>query len=521
MTTFLGTLRGDQSEQVVEAPAKSRTRINRLGGGRNLGRGFGTATGALAAADKDRLTAGWTTTPMNSHELVERCWEPVCARGREAAWNKAHAKKFIRLCKNNIVGPSGVQVSPTVSLADNKPDDLARTALKKAFEMWGDDPEVTGQLSWLDLQNTILRTLVSDGEVFVRRLKGKKYGKYRYQLQLIDSTRIPIKLKKELPNGNKVFAGIEYTPFGRPVAYYVTNEAPHMYGVTSYQEEVRIPADEMIHLFVVEMIGQKRGFSWVAGSLPLLHHLDKYTEASVVNARIGASKQGFFEQDPEYIEVPDDEDDEEDIPMDAEPGTFDVLPVGYKFSEWNPQFPQGEYEGFVKTNLHIVAADYGVSYASLSGDLTSVNFSSIRFGVLPEQDFYLSLQNWLIKRFYKVVYTEWVEQAVLHKAVRIGNTPLKLERIDQYVQAVYQGRRWKYVDPTKEVNSERLQHKGMLKSISQTIRERGDDPEAVFNELAEDVERIAKAVGVSKEDVAVLLGLNLTTKGQSNATKTN
>ncbi|WP_430735162.1 phage portal protein [Halodesulfovibrio aestuarii] len=509
--------RGNSETELV--PASSGTpmpKVNRIGGGRNLGRGFGTATGALAAADADRLTAGWTTTPMNPNELVERCWEVVCARGREAARNKAHAKKFLRLCTTNIVGPSGVQIAPSVTLADGKPDELARKALKEAFTKWGEDPEVTGLLSWHDVQNTIMRTVASDGEVFVRRLKGKQYGKYHYQLQFIDPTRIPIRLKKELPNGNRIFAGIEYTPYGRPVAYYVTNEAPHMYGVTSHQEATRISADEMIHLYVLEMIGQKRGFSWLAGSLPLLHHLDKYTEASVVNARVGASKMGFFEQHPDFAEVPDDDEEEEEIPMDAEPGTFEKIPLGLSFKEWNPQFPQGEYEGFVKTNLHIVASDLGVSYASLSGDLANANFSSVRFGVLPEQDFYLSVQSWLIRRFYSVVYRDWVEQAVLHKTVRIGTTPLRLERIDQYEQAVYQGRRWKYVDPTKEVNSERLQHKGMLKSISQTIRERGDDPEAVFNELADDVERIASAIGIQKEDVAGVLGLNITSKGQPN-----
>lgn len=192
-----------------------------------------------------------------------------------------------------------------------------------------------------------------------------------------------------------------------------------------------------------------------------------------------------------------------------------MLPVGYKFAEWNPQFPQGEYQQFITTNLHIIASDLGVSYASLSGDLSQVNFSSIRAGVLPEQDFWMDVQEWLKDRFYSVVYRDWVEQAVLHKAIRIGNTPLKLERIEQYEQAKYNGRRWKYVDPIKEVNAERLQHKGMLKSISQTIRERGDDPEEVFKEIAEDIECVAKEIGVSAEAAATLLGF-VVNKGKPN-----
>ncbi len=513
--TLLGTLRGERAEPVVIDAIPSRTQMNRLGGGRSLGRGLGTATGAFAAADSDRLTAGWTTTPITPQFLVEQCWQPICARGREASRNKPHAKRFLRLCTTNVIGHRGMQISPAVSY-NGKPDELAREALKEAFSEWGKDPEVTGLYSWRELQKLIARTVPTDGEIFIRKLRGKQFGKYRYQLQVIDPTRVPYNFKKDLSNGNRVFAGIEYTPYGRPVAYYVTNEDPHyMYGVTSYQEATRVPAEDIIHLFAAEMIGQKRGFSWLAGSLPHMHHLDKYTEASLVNARVGASKQGFFELNPEHLDLPDDEDDEEDIPMDAEPGTFDVLPLGYKFAEWNPQFPQGEYQQFIVTNLHIIAADLGVSYASLSGDLSETNFSSIRAGVLPEQDFWMDVQEWLIDRFYSVVYQDWVEQAVLHKAVRIGTTPLKLECIDQYEQAKYNGRRWKYVDPVKEVRAERIQHEGMLKSISQTIRERGDVPEEVFKEIGEDIERVAKEIGVPKEAAAALLGVVMS-KGQSN-----
>lgn len=497
--------RGNTSSALMPANSGApMPTVKRFGGGRNLKRGMGNATGAFAAADTDRLTASWAKTPMSPYELVERNLQIVCARGREAARNKPHAKKFLRLCTTNVIGHKGMQISPTVS-HNGKPDIAARNALKDAFTEWGKDPEVTGLYSWHDVEKLVLRTVATDGECFVRELRGKDFGKYRYQLQIIDPTRVPVRDKRELSNGNRVFAGIEYTPYGRPVAYYVANEDPHYYGTTSYQKADRIPAEEIIHLFVPEMVGQKRGFSWLAGSLPHMHNLDGYTHASLINARVGASKMGFVEADPEYIEVEDD--DADDIPMDADPGTIDILPAGYKFTKWDPQFPQGEYQQFITTNLHIIAADLGVSYASLSGDLSQVNFSSIRAGVLPEQDFWMDVQEWLKHRFHSVVYPNWVEQAVLHKTIRIGTSPLKLERIDQYEQAKYNGRRWKYVDPTKEVNAERLQHKGMLKSISQSIRERGDVPEDVFKEIAEDVERIATEIGVPKEAAAALLGI--------------
>ncbi|GAB6178590.1 phage portal protein [Desulfobaculum senezii] len=475
--------------RAVEAdPAPRRRTLPPRFGRRN----YGAESGSFDAASANRTTAGWTSEPMSASVLVERSWRVLCARGREAANNIDHGKRFLRLVRTNVVGPRGVAVVPTVQLADGSPDALARQALSDAWKHWGQNPEVTGTLTWRELQGLSVQTVARDGEVFVRRLRGRRFGAYHYQLQLIDPVRVPVQMREKLTNGNRIRAGIEFTPEGRPVAYYLRGDQDDYisgvdYGGARYE---RIPAEEIYHLFVPEMINQPRGVSWMGTALTRMHHLSRYETAAVINARIGASKMGFFESDPE-MEVPefDDDEDEEVFPMDAEPGTMERLPYGYKFRAWDPQYPQGEFGVFVRSCLQSISAGLGVSYASLSGDLSGVNYSSIRAGVLDERDQWMDLQQWFIDKLVQPVFEDWIATAVLAGAIKIGLTPLRAERVEQYKRARYQARRWQWVDPQKDVKAAREAQNGLMRSVSDTIREQGRDPEEVFEEIKEDRDR--------------------------------
>lgn len=495
--SFLDFFRGNT------APEEPQKKVARFGQGKNinprrmLSRGYGSATGNFESANTDRLNTGWTTEPINALQLVERNWTILCARGRECAFNTMHGKRFLSLVKKNVVGPAGVAVTPSVKGLDGKADKLARKAIIDAFKDWGKSPEVTGIHTWRTLQSLIAETVARDGEVFIRKFKGRKFGKYRYQLQLIDPVRVPVTYREKLSNGNRIRGGIEFTSYGKPVAYYIRSDADDIYSgiVHNSANYERIPAEEIIHLFLPVMISQPRGLSWMGTALRRLHQLNKYEDAAVINANIGASKMGFFETTPEAdIDEGDFDEDEDydDFPLDADPGTFEKLPVGYRFAKWDPQYPQGEFEGFYKTILHVVAAGLGVSYSSLSGDLSKVNYSSSRAGAIDERDLWIDLQSWFVEKLVQPVFEDWVSVAVLAQAITIGLTPLRAERVDQYKKARYQGRRWKWADPQKEVSASRDEQDGLMKSTSSAIREQGGDPDEVYEEIAEDRQKWAE-----------------------------
>ena len=54
---------------------------------------------------------------------------------------------------------------------------------------------------------------------------------------------------------------------------------------TGGMETVRVPADEVIHLFRPLRPGQIRGEPWLARALVKLHELDQYDDAELVRRR--------------------------------------------------------------------------------------------------------------------------------------------------------------------------------------------------------------------------------------------
>src|SRR5690606_11543503 len=185
-------------------------------------------------------------------------------------------------------------------------------------------------------------------------------------------------------------------------------EATYYQGGKKY---VEIPAEQIVHLFRTEMVGQKRGLPWTATSLFRAKHLGAFEEAAVVNARVGAAKMGFIQWEEGF--GPKFEDGEDVPEIDAEAGVFETLPEGARLEKWEPQFPSGELAIFSKHMLRGMAAGFGVPYNELAADLEGVNFSSIRQGTLDSREHWKELQEWLIEQLVHPVFEAWLERALL------------------------------------------------------------------------------------------------------------
>src|SRR5690606_9806993 len=109
------------------------------------------------------------------------------------------------------------------------------------------------------------------------------------------------------------------------------------------------------------------------------------------------SHMAFFKPDPDHPGFdPTRGEDPGEIPMEAEPGTFGRLPVGYSVEEWDPNHPNTAFAEFDKAVLRSIAAGLDVSYNSLAADLSDANYSSRREGKLDERSVWAGLQQWMI-----------------------------------------------------------------------------------------------------------------------------
>jgi lambda family phage portal protein len=269
------------------------------------------------------------------------------------------------------------------------------------------------------------------------------------------------------------------------------------------KQRVRVPASEIIHAFIPLRVNQTRGIPWMAPSMIEMNMLVGYKEAEVVAARVSAAKMGFFvsqtgEQYTGDASLTASNTDANLQPnmgpqlMDANPGTFESLPAGMDFKTWDPQHPNSSYDAFCKGSLRGIASGLDVSYSSLGNDLESVNFSSIRAGLLDERDTWKLLQMWLIDSLCKPVYRGWLPNSIVG-----GALALDASNIAQYSKsAAWHPRGWDWVDPLKDVQAASLAVQNGFSTRARELASKGLDFEEVISELASE-QTVIEAAGLT------------------------
>ena len=472
--------------------------------GKTGGRVFRNAVRWFKGGSHDRLTSAWPSTPLPADMIIERYQRTLVARSREQCANNDYARNYLRMNHQNVVGPQGVMLQAQIRNAQGKLDNKVCDAVESAFLQWNKKTfcDIQGKKSWRSIQRACVVSAAKDGEFFVRIIRGKDAGNYGFALQMLDPQRCPVMYSSKLKNGHFIRQGIEFNAYGKPLAYYfdanTEEESQYRVGSGNY---IRIPAEEIIHGFLEDIVGQKRGLPWTATSLFRMRQLSEFEDSAITNARISANKMGFIQWDKD-ASGPEFDAEQDEIVIESQAGEFPVLPQGAQLKEWNPNYPTGEFLPFHKAMLRSMAAGMGVLYNNLASDLEGVNFSSIRQGTLDEREHWKELQQWLIESLIEPVYTAWLEYALLKGVIKKGSVPLKATDIERYMDVSWQPRRWAWIDPSSDVSAAEKSKNNMLTSAGAIIREQGKDPQTIWAEIARDTRAMIDelvAQGISKE----------------------
>jgi len=449
---------------------------------------------SFAAARTDRLVASWTQQDETNNQSLVRSLRTMRARSRDFARNNEYGRKFFGLVKTNVVGHAGFALKFDCRYPDGKPDTSDGDKLLRAYKRWAriGQFEVTGRLNEQMFDALAIAMIARDGEVLIRLVEGRDRGVHQFQLQLLPGHLLDELHNRDLANGNRIRMGVEFDGFMKPVAYHLRLQPINAdLNGSSVQRYERVDAAEMLHLFVPEEVDQWRGAPWAFVSLRDAHQLDKFDEAALVAANVGAAKMGFFQQADGAEGTPISADpvtdgngqDTGDLITEAAPGQFDVLPEGYTFKSYDPAYPHEVYDPFVKAVLRRLATGLGTSYHSISGDLTDVNFSSIRSGTLDEREAWKMLQGWYIAAGKERIVSAWLARALLFDEELRA---LPYSKFDKFNCPVFGGRRWDWVSPKDEVSAQTEAVALGIKSRAQIIRESGQDPDQVWAELKDE-----------------------------------
>lgn len=450
---------------------------------------------AYAAANSSRLFSDFGESERSADSEIKPVLKKMRARSRDLARNNEYVKGYLDLLKTNVVGDKGFSLQVKALDSRGMLDQLGNQEIEMAWWDWCQmgNPTVDGGRSFVDLQKLVISAVARDGECILVKHRGRDF-KHSIAYQVLEADQLDVEKSERLANGNEVRMGVELNRYKKPVAYYFLNYHPGDYDFTTQsvsKKHTRVLAENVIHIYDPLRAGQTRGEPWISSAVPALKQLSAYREAAVINARIGASKMGFFTSPGGDGYVPDDVDDQGIPTMEVEPGLFQQLPKGMEFSAFDPTYPNNEFHAFHKSILKGIATGLGISYVSLSNDLESTSYSSIRQGALIERDSYRSMQQFMIDHFIMKVYRSWLESAM-----EMGFIRLPLRTFDKFYSASsFRGRAWSWVDPVKEMNAAVTGVQNGILSIQDVATQYGKDAEELMAEIQRD-KALAEQFGV-------------------------
>ena len=141
--------------------------------------------------------------------------------------------------------------------------------------------------------------------------------------------------------------------------------------------------------------------------------------------------------------------------------------------------------------LRSIASGLNISYHSLSNDLSSVNYSSIRQGALEDRSSFALHQQLLIDHFIEPVYRSWLEMAI-----STGYINLPINKYNKFADSVsFIPRSFPWIDPLKEMQAHILGLQNGTTTYSDIASNAGRDVEELFEQHQKEAE-LANLYGI-------------------------
>ncbi|GHU19508.1 phage portal protein [Alphaproteobacteria bacterium] len=441
------------------------------------------ASAPYDGAGHGKRLGNWYPSSSSINTLLASSLSTLRTRSHDIVRKNPYASNAIDSIVSNCIGTG---IKPQSKAKDSE----FRRNVQDLWLSWTDEADSAGVVDFYGFQSLVLRSVIECGECFVRLKIDKKNATVPLKLQVLESEHLDSSKDQALPNGNIIRSGIEFDKTGKRVAYYLYKEHP---GENSFQllESVRIPASEILHIFKPLRPGQIRGEPWLSNVLLKLHDLDQYEDAELVRKKTAAMFAGFVTRlDSETDMFGEGNANEHGAAFAGlEPGTMQFLDPGEDVKFSSPADVGGTYEVFIKQQLRAISVGLGITYEQLTGDLSDVNYSSIRAGLVEFRRKCTSLQhNLIVFQLCRPIWNKWIELAILSDAIKCPNDPTF-----SLVKWIPQGFAW--VDPLKEQNAQMNAVRCGFKSRAEVVSELGYDIEEIDAEISADNER-AKKMGL-------------------------
>ena len=455
------------------------------------------------AAKHDRTNASWLASNSSADMELQSAASTIRARARDLVRNNAYARGVMKALVRNVVG-CGFKPQARIDGQEE-----ANREIEAVFGRWARVADAAGRLTLWEIQQLAYQEVKEAGECLIHftRLENDRARPVSLAIEMIDADRIADDMqtfRKSEQTENEIRRGVEVDSLGRPVAYYIYPYHPNdINGLWSTPQ--RVPADECLHLYKIDRIGQTRGVSMFAPVVGWLKQLGYYVDnelqaSAVASCFTAAIKTLGGPADGGLLDTIDSDNTDTDGNTFEylQPGMVARLLPGEEIETINPSRPNSSADAWINLMLRSIAVGSGLSYERMARDYTKTNYSSARSSDLEDRKEFRAEQEWLVHHLCEPIYERFIEAAVAEgKLEGLGAEEL-MEDYAGYTSHVWQRPGWEWVDPTKEAQASVLALEANLTTLADELGQRGRDLNDTLEQRAKERELI-DALGLAPE----------------------
>lgn len=449
----------------------------------------------LAKAMKDASLSNWGVSRLSAIAAVRRIVgvSPL-------------AQAFLNASRAGVVGST--TPTPNFSAVKNKKD---RPKLQELWAKFAEEPTTEGTDNLAGVLRALFSSMLVDGRVFciLRRHEDYPCGLALMPLErdwLADQSSNG---EEHEYGGRKAVNGVirsvsgridSYVFYGKLSAEEVIRERSQyrtiqIFGQNDRKDARIIPASQVIDMFDARFASDYEGaISHLLPALRKMQSIARLDDALVTAMETSATLYGFITKDkeaPADATLAEEEgDDYVENPDEFQAGVIEHLTRGSDFKEFKINAPSGDISKYRSEIIMNIAASLACDFASLSGDLRGVNYSSLRHASIMAQENHKIYQQVIERKVMRPLL-----KALLATAQLRGDVSITKPSMDEALRTEWRMRAFPWVDPVADIQAAAEGIKIGVNSPQRIAQMQGIDFAQVAEELKE-AKRLLTAAGL-------------------------
>ncbi|TLD97881.1 phage portal protein [Helicobacter jaachi] len=362
----------------------------------------------------------------------------------------------------------------------HSPNAALNKKIETLWTLWREQSQAQNLDFW-NIESLSLLYLVRDGECFLYVSESEAGLK----LTLIEPENIDTNINDEVKN---IKQGIQFDAKGTPIFYFIEN---------SDKKVEKVSAEHILHIFKPHAQSQVRGLTHLSAVIYPCYQKDKFKSAELKLARLKSEITAIATREEESFSIDsgkmfgnDEEPQDKHIIQEAQVGKINYLDDNVKL-QFTEAHNATNMEFFIKQTDREVAKSLGISYSTLTGDLSDVNYSSIRHGGSEQRRVFRKMQHFIIRKLHNKIFEKWLINELKRGQI---NTKEYETALHNYT---FKAQGWEYIDPAKEMSANKIALQTGQKTLMEILREKGKELDTHLEELKKE-EEVYKQVAINQ-----------------------